>query len=886
MTSPERPRRVLRPESPEEDVDRELSAHLALCREELVAQGWDPEAAAAEARRRFGDPERTARECTDIARTRRKRMERGRMLEQIGQDLRYALRSLTRNPGFALLTILTLAVGIGANTVVFSLVNGIVFRPLPFQDPQELVVVVERMPHGNNQRVTWPNFRDWREGSVNLDALAAYGSWATTVLGGEEPVRAESAQVTEDFWRVLPTTPVEGRTTAPDDHREGAAPVAVLSQGLSRRLWGSESPVGRILEVNGNRAEVVGVVPADFEYPAGAELWYPAELSAPGGSRTSHNWRVVGRLRDGVTFEAADLEIDAMTQRLVATDPDAGSDYLAVGARVIPLKEVIVGPTREPLFLLLGASAFVLLVACANLASTFLARGTTRAREVAVRSALGAPRSRILRLFFSEASLLAVTGGAAGIGLASLAQGVIRTLAGDAIPRIEAVGLDGNNLIFTLFVTLLTAVAFGLLPSFWAWENAQARTLRSEGRGNVGRRGRIWGGLVMAEVALALVLLASSGLLIRSFSAILRQDPGIDASDVSLSSLALSGVKYPEEADHREAWNEILTAAEAIPGVAAAGVTTSLPLSGGGPNGQVQLNGSSSDLGDAAYVLANEGFFSAMDIPLLQGRLFGASDGPDDQQVAVVSRSFAERYWPGENPIGKLVSGGGMDNFWNADTPVFGTIIGVVGEVRYRDLIREGQPTVYWSYRQRPFRLQWGANLVVESASGDPSLVASSLKPTVQAVDPDVVVRPRLMTDLLRDSLAERRFLLLVLSAFAGVALLLAGVGIYGVVSYSVAQRARETGIRLALGANRAEVRRMMVSDAMKPVGIGMALGLAGTLALSRLMTGLLYGVRPTDPLTLAAVVTILAGTAWGASLIPAMRSSRVDPMVTMREEG
>jgi predicted permease len=594
---------------------------------------------------------------------------------------------------------------------------------------------------------------------------------------------------------------------------------------------------------------------------------------------------VVGRLKDGVSVTEAQSELDPLTQRLVAADPEAGSEYLATGAYVTSLRQQTVGDARQPLVLLLGAAAFVLLVACTNLASTFLARGTTRAREVAVRSALGAHRTRILRLLLTEASLLAGLGGVAGIGLAlGLLQG-IRALGGEAIPRLDTVMLDGSVLLFALGVTAATALLFGLLPALKTLENDQAQTLRSEGRGSEGYRGRAWGALVMAEVALALVLLTGSGLLIRSFTAVLAQDGGFDDGDVALTTLALSGIKYPELEDHARFWDEMLARAEAVPGVGAAGVMTSRPVSGFAPNGRVELDGDPEKFGDANYVVASEGAFRALDIPLLRGRLFDATDGPEGQHVAVVSESFADRYWPGEDPIGKLVSGGGMDNFWSADPPRFGRVVGVVGEVRFRELSRAGYPTVYWSFRQRPARVRYGGILVAESASGDPGMIISGLRTAIREADADVAVRFGYLSDMVSDSVAQRRFILIILSGFAGAALLLAGVGIYGVVSYSVARRFRETGIRLALGATRSGVRTMVVTQALRPVALGLVLGLAGTFALSRVMGGLLYQVRPTDPATLGAVVLILFVTAWGASWIPALRSTRVDPGVTMRAE-
>jgi len=870
----------------EEDVERELEAHLRLCEEELIRKGWEPREARREARLRFGDRAALARECLTISRGREKKVRRRNMLESLMQDLRYAGRTLVKNPGFSVVAILTLALGIGANVTVFSIVNGVLLKPLPFHRPQELVWVAERGQSGGAMAAAWRNFLDWRSESRSFQGLTAYGEANTTVLGGSEPAFTHVAFVSRDFWTVFPMSPLAGRLTGEEDHREGVAPVAVVSETFAREALGGKDPLGEMVEVFGARLEVVGTLPEAFDFPSGTKVWIPAELDEKSESRSSHNWRVVGRLNGGFGPDEAFLELDPMTRRLVATAGEEESpEYLATGAIVTSLQDHAVGDATRPLMLLLGAAAFVLLVACTNLASTLLARATTRAREVAVRSALGASRGRIVGQLLSEAGLLAVLGGAAGLGVSLGVLRWIQLTGAESIPRIEAVSLDGTVLFFTAAVTIATALVFGLVPGLKIREEDQARTLRTEGRGNEGYRGKVWGALVATEVALALVLLTGSGLLIRSFSAVLSEEGGFDASDVVLTSVALSGIKYPEMEDHRLLWEEMLRRIEGIPGVGATGIITSLPVSGFVPNGLVHLDGDLSRTGDGIYIVASDGAFEALDIPLLQGRLFDDRDGPAAPHAVVVSRSFAERYWPGESPLGKQVSGGGMDNYWSAESPVFGTVVGVVAAVRFRDLTREGSPTVYWNFRQRPFRIRYGANLLVESASGDPALVAGALRAAVTEVDPDIAVRLRYLSDLVADSLAERRFLLLVMSAFALTGLLLAAVGIYGVVSYAVARRWREMGIRLALGATGGTVRRMVLMGAMGPVALGLVAGVAGAWGLSRVLTGFLYEVRPTDPATFLGVVTLLVATGWIAGWIPARRGTQVDPIITMRVE-
>lgn len=880
------PRRPFHAGSPDGDVDREIRAHLEMSVEELIREGWDPPEALLEARRRFGDEGEVRRRCREVEHHHRKKVSRGMMLDSLLQDLRFAVRTLRKSPGFTLVAILTLAVGIGATASVFSLVNGVLLKPLPYDDPEELVWVAERNRSGGGMSVAWANFRDWQAENRSFQGLAAYNSITTTVLGGTEPAYRRVAPVSRKFWTVFPLSPYAGRLTGEEDHVQGGAPVAVVSQSFSREFLGGEDTLDQMVEIFGSRFQVVGVLPGDFDFPDGADLWFPAEIFPQSESRSSHNWDVVGRIHPGLTPRDAYLELDPLTRRLVeAAGEDEAAEYLATGAVVTSLQEELVGDTSRPLYLLLGAAALVLLVACTNLASTLLARGTARAREVAVRSALGADRGRIIRQLLTETGLLALLGGAVGLGFTHGALRIIAVMGTESVPRLEAVAVDGSVLLFTLGATLFTALIFGLFPALRALEDDQATTLRAEGRGNEGYRGRVWNTLVATEVALALILLVGSGLLIRSFTAILSEDGGFHGEDVALSAVALSGIKYPELEDHRRFWDRMLERAGGIPGVSAAGMVSQLPASGSAPNGRVHLNGDPNQFGDAVYVVASEGAFQALDIPLLQGRFFDEGDGPNDGHTVVVSRSFAQRYWPGESPLGKQVSGGGMDNYWDAETPVFGTVVGVVGDVRFRDLTRPGEAVVYWSYRQRPFRIQHGANLMVESESADPALVASGLRQAIRETDPDVAVRIQYLRDRVSESLAERRFVLLVMSGFAAVALFLAALGIYGVVSYAVARRTREMGIRLALGATGKRVRGLVLGQALIPVGAGLLLGVAGAWAATRVMAGLLYQVEPGDPLTFLWVTALLLVTGLVASWIPALRGTRVDPGITMRAE-
>ncbi len=869
-----------------DDVRREVEAHLALRVDELVAAGWDPEEARREALSRFGDVEEVEAAMRKSATGRRAGWAQGwsRWVEALVQDVRYAVRALTRSPGFAALAVLTLALGIGANTAVFSIVNGVLLRPLPFPRPERLAFVAERNNRGGPMAAAWPNLKDWKERSRTFEALAGYSGGTTTVLGGLRPLRARATSVGAGFWDVLDVRPELGRVTLPEEHREGVAPVVVLSHRFWQdQLGGDPDVLERTLEVEGHAAQVVGVMPPAFDFPDETALWWPAELEGENDSRTSHNWKVVGRLAPGADVEGAREELAGITAQVLEGSTD-DPDYLATGVFVTPLLEQIAGSARRPLYLLLGAAAVVLLVACSNLASTLLARGASRAREMAVRASLGAPRSRLVRQLLTESLVLAGAGAAAGLGLAWLVLRGLVALGPAALPRLGDVSLDGRVLAFTAVLSLATSLLFGTAPALRIARGSVAGALREGGRGAAAEgTGALWRLLVGGEVALALLLLAGSGLLIRSFWRVLDQDPGFRAGDVLAADISPSPTKYPDDPSTAAFYDRLLAQLNAAPGVASAAVTTTIPLAGGIPSGRMQLDGDMSLAADGGYVVVSGGYFELLGIPLLQGRTFTEGDDASSAQVAVVSRSFAERWWPGRDPLGHQVTGGGMDNFWNKQ--VFATVVGVVGDVRYRGLTRDPTPTVYFSYRQRPFRTRYGTTLLTRPRVGSAEVAAGALRGTVQTVDPDIPLTVRPLAERVGESVADRRFTLIVLGAFAAVALLLAVVGIYGVVSYSVARRTREVGIRLALGAQPGAVRGLVMREAVGTAAAGLVVGAGAALALGRVMQGLLFEVSPRDPSTLVAGVLLLAGAALLASWIPARRSTRIDPMITMRAE-
>ena len=803
-------------------------------------------------------------------------------MDTLLQDLRYALRSLQKTPGFTAVAVLTLALGIGMNTTIFSVIEGVLLRPLPYEAPERIVTLAEVTDAGGESHVSAPNFRDWSEQAGSFEALALHSSpdfgGPTTVLGGREATRAEVTAVSADFFHVFRAPAALGRVFVADDFQWGAN-VVIVSYRFWRDQLGSARELGSLtVDVYGHPRHVVGVMAPDFRYPAKTDIWGPVPPVEEG--RRAHNWRVVGRLRPEVTLAAARTEMSRLAERL-KQQYAGGTD--AVDVRVSSLQETLVGHLRRPLTLLLGAAGFVLLVACTNLTSTLLARGAGRQREFAIRESLGATPARLVLQLLTETVVLTVLGAAASLLLSKwLLQALIATSPG--LPRLEDVRLDGRVLAFTAGVAAFAAVLFGLLPALRNVRGARNDALGGGARGAAPHRSGPWNLLVTGEVSMAFVLLIGAGLLIRSFWTVLSQDPGFKEENVLAVELAPPESRYPDE-DRGVArgryFQRVLHELAAVPGGLAVGLVNHLPLSGSSWNGDFEIEGRGPASGNADYRIASGDYFKALGIRLLRGRVFDERDPGAGGDAAVIDRRLAERAWPGEDPIGKRIRNLANDSWIYPDRWL--TVIGVVEPVRHDALTAEPRSTVYVDYRQRPGRLS--SATVVLHGTVLPGVLVSTVRARLRTIDPNVPVEFTTMQRMVRNSVTSRRFTVLVLGGFAALALLLAALGIYGVISYSVQRRTREMGIRIALGAAPRGVVGMVLGDSIRVVAVGALLGLAGATALTRVLQGMLYGVDPLDPLVLITVALLLIVVATLATYIPARRAGVVDPVVALRTE-
>jgi putative ABC transport system permease protein len=812
-------------------------------------------------------------------------------METLWQDIRFGFRMLLKKPGFTAVAVLALALGVGANTAIFSVVNGVLLRPLPFKDPDRLVRLGEWSKEVPGMSISYPNFLDWREQNHVFEGLAALQFGSYNMTGVDEPERLLGRNVSWNFFDVLGVRPAVGRGFRPEEDHAGAPRVCLISYALWQRRFNSDRKiVGRAVTLNGEPYTVVGVLPAGYRYGTPTDVFVPIGLGETGemmAPRDNHpGIYAVARLKEGVTFEQAEAEMKQIAARLAAAYPKENAEH---GITLTPLREFFVGDIRASLLIILGAVGFVLLIACANVANLLLARAASRYREIAVRTALGASRWRIVRQLLTESVILGLLSGTVGLLLAMWGVDVLRRASLDLIPTTADISLDRTVLFFTLGVSLLTGVLFGLAPAVQASKPELNEALKEGGRsGSEGSaRNRVRSLLVVAEVALSLVLLVGAGLLVRSFMSLLQTQPGFEPRN--LLTLSLSYKVGKDEG--RKAVNFFHAVEErvgALPGVEAVAVSNGVPMLGASET-SFQIEGRPpAEAGKRPFTVAyypTHDYLKAMGIRLLRGRFFDEHDTQDSPLVAVIDEDFARLYFPGEDPVGKYFEGNKEMNIPHAE------IVGVVAHVKNYGLDTPGpvQAEFYYSRDQVPERFQPlladRVSLVVRTAS-DPAAMAPAVRRAIQEVDPnEPVYNVNTMEQVLSDSVATQRLSMLLLTIFAAVALVLAGVGIYGVMSYAVAQRTHEFGIRMALGAEARDVLRMVVGQGMLLALCGVGAGLAGALVLTRVMSSLLYGVSATDPLTFVGVPLVLAAVALLACLVPARRATKVDPMVALRYE-
>jgi putative ABC transport system permease protein len=811
-------------------------------------------------------------------------------METLLQDIKYGARVLIKSPGFTIVAVLALMLGIGANSAIFSVVNTILIRPLPYKDPDQLVLINHNYPKLDlKASVSNPGYVHYRDNAKSFSSVAALDGWRVNLTGDGEPEQLQGSAVTPNLFSTLGATPAQGRIFTDEEAQPGRNHVVVLSDGFWRKRYaGDKNVVGRNITLNGESYNVVGIMPPSFQFGRelgrNMDIWSPLAFTPEELSPSNFTYEhlvVLARLKPDVSFKQAQAEMDSIAAN-IRREYMKGEDASQWGLTLDSLNELIVGDIKPALLVLLAAVAFVLLIACANVANLMLARGAGRQKEIAIRTALGANRFRVIRQLLTESILLSLVGGGLGLLMAMWGVDLLLKMNAEKIPRAYEISLDSNVLLFTVGVSLLTGIVFGLVPAFQSSKVDLNDTLKEGGRTGIGiMRAGLRNGLVVAEVAMAIVLLVGAGLLIRSFMRLQHVNPGFEPRNLLVLQLSLPDFKYKEPQQKNAFFEQLLAQVRTLPGVKNAAAVSVLPMSGNNESGSFQIQGKPvadnemSPHGDRWAATAN--YYETMNIPLVKGRYFTERDNADAPGVAIIDETMARKYWPNEDPIGQRITfEGGRDN------PRWREIVGIVGHVKHKGLEGESRVQYYIPYKQRP---RSGMFVVVQTA-GDPTSLAGSVRGAIASIDKDLpVFRVSTMDKLVADSLTQRRFAMLLLGLFAFVALALAVVGIYGVMSYMVAQRTNEIGIRMALGAQLADVLKMVIGQGMVPVLIGVCLGVAGAFAATRLMASLLYGVTATDPLTFVGVPLLLAGVALLACLIPARRATKVNPMTALRYE-
>ena len=819
-------------------------------------------------------------------------------------DVRYALRQLRKRLGFTAVAVITLGLGIGASTAMFSVVYSVLLRPLPYQDPSRIMAVFEVTTKGTWNRLADPNFDDFRDQNHTLQAMAKYSAGIASVSGSAQPTRSMVASVSADFLNVFRVQPTIGRGFNPADMKKGEAPVAVVSYGYWKQNLGSRTDLSQLhLKIDNAIYSVVGVLPEAFEFPSETAVWVPADLEGENPSRTSHNYSAVARLRDGVSQQQANAEISAIARRIHDSSSEQNEFLLKDGA-VVPLHESITGEARPALLVLLVAVGFLLLVACANVANLLLAQALVRERELAIRSALGAERGRLIRQFLTEAFVLALISGSLGIIGAFFGVRALIALAPENLPRLGDVSINLPVLGFALLLSTVVAVGLGAFTAIRATAGDVREGLAESGRTQAGSQSsrRVGQGIVSAQFAITLVLVAGAGLLGRSLKKVLEVNPGFRVDKVVTMDVSLPWVNWTDakaKANEAAFFSNLIDRLKQIPGVRKVGAISELPMDGGLPDGMFLLMTQDElpktpendealtrqfdvlfqqkeRLGTADFGVATGGYFQSVGVPLVRGRMFDERDTMDSQHVAVISESLARERWQGQDPIGHTLEFGNMDG----DMRLL-TIVGIVGDVHDYGLEVPPRPTVYVNLFQRP-----RPSITLTMLSDAPTqLVTSAARGILQDLNPEIPAQFRTFSQVYSASLGSREFNLILISFFGIVALLLATAGVFGVMAYSVSRRTREIGVRVALGARPQDVLTMILGQGMRTISIGLVIGIAGSLVLARAIGSMLFGVTASDPLTFAAVILLLIAAALLACYIPARRAAKVDPMVALRYE-
>jgi len=870
---------------PDRDFQEEVGFHMDMMVEQFVREGLSREEAEREALRRFGDMHRIKQEATEEESRRQRSVRIGASLDTLRQDLRYGVRTLFRSPGMTFLTVLILAVGIGANAAIFSVLKAVFLEPLPFPQSEELTFVWNRnVRTGGRGPTTFPDFLDWQDQNQSFEAMGAFTGLSLNLTGGEEPIQIRAAQVTAGVFDVLEVAPEMGRTFLPEEELSGQRIVVLSHQIWTERFDSDSEIVGKDAQIDGGGHTVIGVMPEGFFHPTPWGLtdpflaWVPLHDDPWVDSRDSYSYQVLARLRDGVPLERAQEDLSRIGVNLEAAYPDTNENDRAW---VVPLHLLLYGDAGSMILLVLLAAGAVLLIACGNIAGFLLARAASRQTEMAVRASLGAGKARIVRQLLTESLLLALAGGAAAVLLASWSMAGLKALIPATLPRTGDIRLDSGVLLFALILSLVTGVLFGLAPALAASKTRLTEALKEGGRtGRGGKRHlRTQNSFVVAQLALSLILANTGFLLIQSYSSLREVDQGFDGEHSLTMALSLGGERYDEPQERQVFFDRLLPELEAIPGVRSAGITSKLPLRGGtnGPTvTEEQFAADPTADGILTEVTSIEGdYFASMGIPLMAGRTLGPQDADTVAPSVIINEAAALRFWPDQDPLGKRFG-------FEGDAPQWYTVVGVVGSVRQWGPGSTPRAELYWHYQQNPRPRMF----ITLNAEGDPRELIRPARAAVLAVDPQQPVSEiQTMGDLLASDFSGREFYTLLVGLFSALAIFLAAAGIYGVISYFVVQRTHELGIRLALGAARRGLVTLVLRRAMKIVFWGLLFGLAGVVVSTRVISGLLFGVRPLDPLTLAggASVLILVGAA--AALLPSLRGTRLSPVAALKSE-